>query len=268
MDRTQPNPLLPRPAGGSGVQLAVSYQCCVELWGSASHPYRSWGQSAWSFPGPPTRWHQDPPWGRASNHLPAPPGAGGTFHTPYVLTHCPCRFFSPHLFPIFPSVHLNGKHKEIWTDILDFIKHRNMSPTTVSSIVRQFWGGNGKRSICVFPVCVHRRNELLMQQRHSGKLCLHRDYDTTDLGLKLEYSDLNWEMIFLSKWMVYSVWVKSPHICWYHFLFTLVIITNENTSTQVLKRNSCPQNLTSAWKYIGNDIFLYRIYKNIVRKIF
>lgn len=41
-------------------------------------------------------------------------------------------------------------------------------------------------------VCVSTRgNELLMQLLHSTKLCFHRDYDTTDLGLKLEYSDLN-----------------------------------------------------------------------------
>lgn len=41
-------------------------------------------------------------------------------------------------------------------------------------------------------VCVSTRgNELLMKLLHSTKLCFHRDYDTTDLGLKLEYSDLN-----------------------------------------------------------------------------
>lgn len=79
-----------------------------------------------------------------------------------------------------------------------------------------------------------------MQLLHSGQLCFHRDYDTTDLGLKLEYYDLNWETIFLSKWIVYSVWIKAPHICWYHFLFTSVIIDNETTSTQVRKRNSYP----------------------------
>lgn len=40
--------------------------------------------------------------------------------------------------------------------------------------------------------CVSTRgNELLMQLLHSGKLCFHKDYDTTDLGLKLEYSDFN-----------------------------------------------------------------------------
>lgn len=36
-----------------------------------------------------------------------------------------------------------------------------------------------------------RGNELLMQLLHSRKLCFHKDYDTTDLGLKLEYSDFN-----------------------------------------------------------------------------
>lgn len=40
--------------------------------------------------------------------------------------------------------------------------------------------------------CVSTRgNELLMQLLHSRKLCFHKDYDTTDLGLKLEYSDFN-----------------------------------------------------------------------------
>lgn len=40
--------------------------------------------------------------------------------------------------------------------------------------------------------CVSTRgSELLMQLLHSRKLCFHKDYDTTDLGLKLEYSDFN-----------------------------------------------------------------------------
>lgn len=40
--------------------------------------------------------------------------------------------------------------------------------------------------------CVSTRgNELLMQLLHSRKLCFHKDYDTTDLSLKLEYSDFN-----------------------------------------------------------------------------
>ena len=40
--------------------------------------------------------------------------------------------------------------------------------------------------------CVSTRgNELRMQLLHSRKLCFHKDYDTTDLGLKLEYSDFN-----------------------------------------------------------------------------
>lgn len=44
----------------------------------------------------------------------------------------------------------------------------------------------------VLTICVSTRgNELLMQLLHSRKLCFHKDYDTTDLGLKLEYSDLN-----------------------------------------------------------------------------
>lgn len=39
-------------------------------------------------------------------------------------------------------------------------------------------------------ICVSTRgNELLMQLLHSRKLCFHRDYDTNDLGLKLEYFD-------------------------------------------------------------------------------
>lgn len=85
--------------------------------------------------------------------------------------------------------------------------------------------------------------------------------------LKLEYSDLNWEVIFLSKWMVYSVWIKAPHICWYHFLFTSVIINHETASTQILKWNFYPPNLTSASKYVVNDRFFYRMYKNTEHKI-
>ena len=139
--------------------------------------------------------------------------------------------------------------------------YKQMSPAKVSSIVTEFLREKGKRSIYIYNLSIHRGNELLMQLLHSGQLCFHRDHDTTDLGLKLEYSDLNWEMIFLSKWIVYSVWIKAPHICWYHFLFTSVITDNENTSTQVRKRNSYPQNFKSAWKYIGNDTFQQDVQK-------
>lgn len=66
-----------------------------------------------------------------------------------------------------------------------------MSLAKVSSIIREFLRENGERSICVYNFYIYRGNELLMQLRHSGKLCLHRDHDTTDLGLKLEYSNLN-----------------------------------------------------------------------------
>lgn len=77
--------------------------------------------------------------------------------------------------------------------------YKQMSLTKVSSIIREFLRENGKRSICVYNFYIYGGNELLMQLLHSGKLCLHRDDDTTDLGLKLEYSYLNGEMIFLSK---------------------------------------------------------------------
>lgn len=49
-----------------------------------------------------------------------------------------------------------------------------------------------EKEVLASTICVSTRgNELLMQLLHSRKLCFPRDYDTTDLGLKLEYSDLN-----------------------------------------------------------------------------
>lgn len=59
-----------------------------------------------------------------------------------------------------------------------------MSLANVSSILRVL---EKEATICVST----GRRELLMQLLHSRKLCFHRDYDITDLGLKLEYSDLN-----------------------------------------------------------------------------
>ena len=65
-----------------------------------------------------------------------------------------------------------------------------MSFAKISSILREFLREMEKAS--ALTICVSTRgNELLMQLLHSRKLCFHRDYDTTDLGLKLEYSDLN-----------------------------------------------------------------------------
>lgn len=114
------------------------------------------------------------------------------------------------------------------------------------------------KKVLALIICVSTRgNELLMQLLHSRKLCFYRDYDTTDLGLKLEYSDLNWEMIFLFKWIVYSVWIKAPHVCWYHFLFTSVIIRS-NTSS---KQEYIPPKISQVPENTENDIFLQDVQK-------
>lgn len=89
---------------------------------------------------------------------------------------------------------------------------------------------------------------------HSRKLCFHSDYDTTDVGLKLEYSNLNWEMIFLSGWIVYSAGIRALHICWYHFLFTSVVIMRihphkSSKASQTPKSSEVPENT-------GNNTFL------------
>lgn len=67
-----------------------------------------------------------------------------------------------------------------------------MSSATVSSILREFLRKKWRKRHPHLPFVLSTRgNELLLQLLHSRNLCFHRDYDTTDLGLKLEYSDLN-----------------------------------------------------------------------------
>lgn len=65
-----------------------------------------------------------------------------------------------------------------------------MSLAKASSILSEFLRENGKSSICIYNLYIYQ-GKLLMQLLHSRKLCFHSDYDTTDLGLKLEYSNLN-----------------------------------------------------------------------------
>lgn len=66
-----------------------------------------------------------------------------------------------------------------------------MSLAKVSSTLRVLERKWKKQHLHLQFVYLQGGNELLMQLLHSRKLCFHRDYDTTDLGLKLEYSDLN-----------------------------------------------------------------------------
>ena len=89
---------------------------------------------------------------------------------------------------------------------------------------------------------------------HSGMLCFHRDHDTTDLGLKLEYSYLNWEMIFLFKWTVsvFSVNKRSVHLV---TSFPLYFSNRNNTSPQALKGNLYPP-ISQVPENTANDIFL------------
>lgn len=84
-------------------------------------------------------------------------------------------------------------------------------------------------------------NVFLTGSLHSGKLCFLRDFDIwLKLDLKLEYSSLNWEMIFLCKWIVYSVWIKllllhsSSYLLMSFPLSCFCNINNHHTAKEVI----------------------------------
>lgn len=74
----------------SDIWLTVLFTCCMEMWGSARHPCRSWCGSAWLFPDPPTRWHQDLPRGKAPNGSSRSFSEQAKFH---IHSQCPHLFF-------------------------------------------------------------------------------------------------------------------------------------------------------------------------------
>lgn len=113
------NPIHWSLAQSYDIWLTVLYHCRMDIQSFARHPSRSWCGSAWSFPYPPTRWHQDQPWGKAPSCFPWS-FSQNRENTPYIHPHCPSHFFLPSPVPNFPLIKFK---QQIFTRSLLYVTH-------------------------------------------------------------------------------------------------------------------------------------------------